>query len=280
MAEQAEVVGFVGLGAMGGPMAANLVRAGFDVVGVEVSEPRRAEAARAGVRLAGSVAEAARAATRVVISIVRDGDQTREVVRGPQGLLAAGRQNLVFVCMSTLDPGSLESLSRELGEAGVEVVDAPVSGGVSGARQGTLTIMLAGAGGTVAGVRPLLEAMGGNLFPVGDRPGMAQAAKLANQLMLAVNMLGISEGLRLATSHGVDESQLMELLAVSTGGSWAVRNWDDVSAFWQSAEPGGTLEIILKDLRSTLREADQEDLSVPVTALVNQLIRHVWRQAP
>lgn len=275
----AETVGFVGLGAMGGPMAANLVRAGYEVVGVEPSESRRSEAAKAGVRPAGSVAEAARAATRVLISIVRDADQTREVVRGPEGLLTTARQGLVLVCMSTLDPSSLQALSVELGEAGIEVIDAPVSGGVAGAQQGTLTIMLAGAGATLAEVRPVLEAMGQNLFTVGERPGMAQAAKLANQLMLAVNMLGVTEGLRIATRHGVDESQLMELLSVSTGGSWAVRNWGDVSAFWRSAEPGGTLEIILKDLRSSLREADQQKLSLPVTAVVNQLIRHVWDDA-
>lgn len=276
MGERGETVGFVGLGAMGGPMAANLVRAGYDVVGVEPSESRRSEAVAAGVRPAGAVAEAARAATRVLISIVRDADQTREVVRGPEGLLTAGRRGLLVICMSTLDPSSLQSLSGELGEAGMEVVDAPVSGGVAGAQRGTLTIMLAGAGATLAEVRPLLEAMGSNLFTVGERPGMAQAAKLANQLMLAVNMLGITEGLRIATRHGVDESLLMELLSVSTGGSWAVQNWVDVSGFWRSAEPGGTLEIILKDLRSTLREADQQRLSLPVTAVVNQLIRHVW----
>ena len=277
MAEQAQVVGFVGLGAMGGPMAANLVRAGFDVVGVEPSESRRAEAAGTGVRFADTVAEAAQAATRVLISIVRDGDQTREVVQGSQGLLAAGRRDLVVLCMSTLDPSSLKSLSEELAQAGIEVVDAPVSGGVAGARQGTLTIMLSGSAATIDGLRPVLDALGGNLFRVGDRPGMAQAAKLANQLMLAVNMLGVTEGLQIATRHGVDEKQLMELLSVSTGGSWAVRNWEDVSAFWRSAEPGGTLEIILKDLRSTLREADQQQLSLPVTAVTNQLMRHVWR---
>lgn len=276
MSERAETVGFVGLGAMGSLMAANLVRAGYDVVGAEPSESRRSEAAKVGVRPAGSVAEAARAATRVLVSIVRDADQTREVVRGPDGLLTAGRQGLVMLCMSTLDPSSLQSLSAELAEAGIEVVDAPVSGGVAGARQGTLTVMLAGAAATLAEVRPLLEAMGRNLFIVGERPGMAQAAKLANQLMLAVNMLGITEGLRIATRHGVDEGQLMELLSVSTGGSWAVQNWGDVSAFWRSAEPGGTLEIILKDLRATLREADQQRLSLPVTGVVNQLIRHVW----
>ncbi len=276
MGERAETVGFVGLGAMGGRMAANLIRAGYDVVGVEPSESRRAEAVKTGVRPAGSVAEAARAATRVLISIVRDADQTREVVRGPEGLLSAGREGMVMVCMSTLDPSSLQALSAELGEAGIEVVDAPVSGGVAGAQQGTLTIMLAGRAATLAEVRAVLESMGRNLFTVGERPGMAQAAKLANQLMLAVNMLGISEGLRIATRHGVEEAQLMELLSVSTGGSWAVQNWTDVSGFWRSAEPGGTLEIILKDLRATLREADQQRLSLPVTGVVNQLIRHVW----
>lgn len=279
MAEQREVVGFVGLGAMGGPMSANLVRAGFEVVGVDPSETRRAEAAGSGVRLAESVAEAARAATRVLVSIVRDADQTRQVIHGPDGLLAAGRRDLTLVCMSTLDPGSLQEHARTLEKAGVEVVDAPVSGGVAGARQATLTIMLAGSGPTLAAIRPLLEAVGRNLFIVGERPGMAQAAKLANQLMLAVNMLGITEGLRIATRHGVDERRLTELLSVSTGGSWAVDNWEDVSAFWRSAEPGGTLEIILKDLRSTLREADQQRLSLPVTGLVNQLIRHVWDEA-
>lgn len=279
MAEQREVVGFVGLGAMGGPMSANLVRAGFEVVGVDPSETRRAEAAGSGVRLAESVAEAARAATRVLVSIVRDADQTRQVIHGPDGLLAAGRRDLTLVCMSTLDPGSLQEHARTLEKAGVQVVDAPVSGGVAGARQATLTIMLAGSGSTLAAIRPLLEAVGRNLFTVGERPGMAQAAKLANQLMLAVNMLGITEGLRIATRHGVDERRLTELLSVSTGGSWAVDNWEDVSAFWRSAEPGGTLEIILKDLRSTLREADQQRLSLPVTGLVNQLIRHVWDEA-
>lgn len=276
MAEQREVVGFVGLGAMGAPMSANLVRAGFDVVAFELSEQRRAEAAGAGVRLAGSVAEAARAATRSLVSIVRDADQTREVVRGPEGVLAAGRRGLTFVCMSTLDPSSLQDHARELGEAGIEVVDAPVSGGVSGAEQATLSIMLAGAEPTLTEVRPLLEAMGKNIFTVGERVGMGQAAKLANQLMLAINMLGITEGLRIATLHGVEEKQLMDLLSVSTGGSWAVQNWENVSGFWKSAEPGGTLGVILKDLRSSLREADQQNLSMPVTALVNQLIRHAW----
>lgn len=279
VADNREAVGFIGLGAMGGPMARNLVRAGFEVVGFDVSEGRRTEAAADGVRLAGSVAEAGRAATRTVVSIVRDADQTREMVHGDAGLLAGARRDLVLLCMSTLDPASLQDLTAQLAEAGISVVDAPVSGGVSGARQGSLSIMLAGAEPALAGVRPLLEVMGANLFTIGPRPGMAQAAKLANQLMLAVNMLGITEGLRIAEHHGVDEHQLMELLSVSTGGSWAVQHWQEVRTFWEGAEPGGTLEVILKDLRSTLREADQERLSVPVTALVNQLMRHVWDRA-
>ncbi|MGH7912614.1 MAG: NAD(P)-dependent oxidoreductase [Candidatus Dormibacteraceae bacterium] len=276
MAEQREIVGFVGLGAMGGPMAANLVRGGYRVAGFDVAEQRRSEAAAAGVELTASVAEVAGQATRTLVSIVRDADQTRELVHGPEGLLASRREGLTLICMSTLDPTALLELSQDLAAHGIEVVDAPVSGGVTGAREATLTVILAGPEAAIERVRPILERVGKNLFSVGARPGMAQAAKLANQLMLAVDMLGIAEGLQLASRHDVDEKQLMELLSVSTGGSWAVRNWQDVRDFWRSAEPGGTLEIILKDLRSIFREADRQRLSLPVTAVANQRIRHTW----
>ena len=276
MSQSQEVVGFLGLGAMGGPMAANLVRAGYRVVGFDPSVRRQEEGRAVGVEVAASIAEVARETSGTVVSIVRDADQTRAVVRGEQGLLSAGRQGLTFVCMSTLDPTTLQTLADDLSGRGVTVVDAPVSGGVSGAQEGTLTVIIAGDASACERVWPVLQGMGQNLFTVGERPGMAQAAKLANQLMLAVNMLGIAEGLQVALRHGVDERLLMELLCVSTGGSWAVQNWETVRGFWQSAEPGGTLEIILKDLRSVLREADAQRLSLPVTAVVNQRIRHTW----
>jgi 3-hydroxyisobutyrate dehydrogenase-like beta-hydroxyacid dehydrogenase len=273
-----EVVGFVGLGAMGGPMAANLVRAGFEVVGFDTSADRLREAERTGVRRAASVAELVHAATRTVISVVRDAEQTRAVLAAPDGLLSAGRAPIDLVVMSTLDPSTMARLAEEVAGRGISAVDAPVSGGVAGAREATLTIMMSGDAATLERVRPALGAMGEHLHTVGPRPGMAQAAKLANQLMLAVTMLGVSEGLRLATANGVDEEALMRLLATSTGGSWTVKNWSTVRRFWERHVPGGELDIICKDLRSALREADQREISVPVTAVAFQRIRHTWER--
>jgi 3-hydroxyisobutyrate dehydrogenase-like beta-hydroxyacid dehydrogenase len=275
---QAEVVGFIGLGAMGGPMAANLVRAGHPVVGFDPSPERGAAAREAGVRLAGSCAEVATEAAGTVISVVRDADQTREVVYGDQGLLQSDRRGLDLLVMSTLDPTTMRRLAEDLSRHGIAAADAPVSGGTQGAERGDLAIMTSGDPGVLERARPLLDAMGGHVFTIGDRPGMAQAAKLANQLMLAVNMLGIQEGLQLAAPHGVDEETLMRLLAVSTGGSWAVRNWERVREFWRHPAPGAELDIICKDLRSALREADHLEASIPMTAVAFQRIRQVWRQ--
>jgi 3-hydroxyisobutyrate dehydrogenase-like beta-hydroxyacid dehydrogenase len=115
---------------------------------------------------------------------------------------------------------------------------------------------------------------------VGDTPGMGQAAKLANQLMLGVNMLGAYEGLAIAKRHGVDEDQLMELLSVSTGGSWVTKNWDRIRTFWQDPKTYNDLAIITKDLRSALKEGDEQELSMPVTAVAFQRLHHVWDGPP
>jgi 3-hydroxyisobutyrate dehydrogenase len=274
----AEAVGFVGLGDMGGPMAANLARAGYQVAGFDLDRDRAARAAAAGVGRVGSVAEAAQASERVLISMVRTLPQTEAVLLGPGGAAEAARPGLHLLIMSTVDPGSMARLAEQLEARGFRVVDAPVSGGVSGAEAGTLSVMLAGAPAALELVRPLLEVMGANLFVFGERPGTAQAAKLANQMMLAVAMLGTFEGLSLAGGYGVDEGRLMEMLKVSTGGSWVVENWPAVKEFWKSNPGGGSLDIIYKDLRSSLADAAERRLQLPVTAVAMQRLHQVWKE--
>ena len=271
-----ETVGFVGLGVMGGPMAANLVRAGFRVAGFDTDPGRHSEAVTAGVEVKGSCAEVARAAGGVVISIVRTWQDTQAAVFGPDGVAEGGRQDLVLLVMSTLDPSSMSRLATDLAGRGVTAVDAPVSGGRAGAENASLSIMASGPAPVLERVRPILEAMGRNVYVVGDRPGMGQAAKLANQLMLGVNMLAAHEGLMIAQRHGVDEDQLMELLSVSTGGSWVTKNWDRIRTFWRDPEGHNDLAIITKDLRSALKEGDEQELSMPVTAVAFQRLHHVW----
>jgi len=271
-----EVVGFLGLGVMGGPMSANLVKAGYRVLGFDSDAGRRSEAAAVGVETAGSCAEVAQAADQVVVSIVRTWQDTQEAVFGPAGFAKGCREGMVLLVMSTLDPSSMGKLAADLAGRGVAAVDAPVSGGRAGAEEATLSIMASGPADVLERARPVLDAMGRNIYVVGDRPGMGQAAKLANQLMLGVNMLGAYEGLAIAKRHGVDEDQLMELLSVSTGGSWVTKNWERIRAFWKDPESYNDLAIITKDLRSALKEGDELELSMPVTAVAFQRLRHAW----
>lgn len=260
-----ETVGFVGLGAMGGPMATRLLGAGRRVVGVDTSPERREAARAAGVDLVDSVAEAAGAATRTLISVVRDAAQTETVV---DGILAAGRTPLDVLLMSTLDPGFTERSAARLAERGITAVAAPVSGGVTGAIEGTLTVIASGDLAALERCRPLLDAMGTNVFVLGDRPAMAQAAKLGNQLILAAALTGVRSATRIASAYGVGDGALMPLLEVSTGDTWAGRNWDRARRFWEAYAPGNELDIILKDVRSVLREAGAQGWDMPIAQLV------------
>ena len=256
-----DVVGVVGLGAMGAPMAANLRRAGFEVAGYDVK----------GTGNAGSVAEVAERADRAAIVLVRTRPQVEQVVA------QLDRRGLDVVVMSTIDPGTMQRLAGELAGRGMSAIDAPVSGGVAGAEAGTLAIMAAGDPAAVERSRPLLEAVGSSIFVIGERPGMGQAVKLANQLMLAVAMLAAQEGARLAEEYGLHAEDVLPVVERSTGASWAASNWDTVLGWWRDYQPGGALDIIVKDMRSLLDDAAERRLPLPVAALAFQRLHDVWR---
>ncbi len=254
-------MGVIGLGAMGVPVAANLERTGYEVAGYDVR----------GTGSAASVAEVAARATRAVIVLVRTRPQVEEVV----GQLA--RPGLDVVVMSTIDSDTMARLAGQLAERGSTAVDAPVSGGVAGAETGTLAIMAAGDPAALERCRPLFEAVGSSVFRIGDRPGMGQAVKLANQLMLAAGMVAVEEGLRLAAAHGVGPEDVLPVIERSTGASWAAANWDTVLGWWRDYQPGGALDIVIKDLRSLLDDAAERRLPLPAAALALQRLPDVWR---
>jgi 3-hydroxyisobutyrate dehydrogenase len=260
-------VAVIGLGAMGLPMAANLDRKGFQVVAYDLDPARLAGAP---LRAAGSVAEAVDAAGDVVISLVRTLPQTETVVEQVR------RPGIVLVVMSTITPGAMAAIAGRLKERGIEVLDAPVSGGTTGAEAGTLTVMLSGSLGARERARPVLEAMSQRIFEVGDRPGRAQAVKLANQLMLAVAMLGTYEGLKLAHSHGLEAAEVIPIINASTGDSWVAENWETVRSWWEGLPEGSSLDIIYKDLRSLLGDAAEQKLSLPVTAAAFNALREAF----
>jgi 3-hydroxyisobutyrate dehydrogenase-like beta-hydroxyacid dehydrogenase len=256
-----EVVGVIGLGAMGAPMAANLERAGYHVAGYDVR----------GTGSAGSAAEVAGRATRAVIVLVRTRPQVEDVVS------QLDRPGLDVVVMSTVDPGTMTRLAAALAERGMTAVDAPVSGGIAGAEAGTLAVMAAGDPAAVKRCRPLFDVMGSSVFFIGERPGMGQAVKLANQLMLAVGMLAAQEGLRLAAEHGLGPEDVLPVIERATGANWAAANWETVLGWWRDYRPGEALDIIVKDMRSLLDDAAERRLPLPVAALALQRLHDVWR---
>ena len=249
-----DIVGLIGLGAMGAPMAANLEGAGYTVAGFDIR----------GTGNAGSVSEVAARATRTVIVLVRTRPQVEDV------LAQLDRPGLDVLVMSTIDPSTMGRVAQDLGRRGMTAVDAPVSGSVVAAEAGTLTIMAAGDPAAVQRSRPLLEAMGRNIFVIGDRPGMGQAVKLANQLMLAVNLLATEEGLRLAGEYGLRPEEVLPVIEQSTGASWAAAHWDLVLTWWRDYQPGEALDIIVKDMRSVLDDAAERRLTLPVAGLALQ----------
>jgi 3-hydroxyisobutyrate dehydrogenase-like beta-hydroxyacid dehydrogenase len=259
-------IGVIGLGAMGFPMSERLARAGFDVVGYDVNQDVMSAAPH--IRAARSVGELVSTADRIVISVVRTLSQTEAVVA------EVDRHALILIIMSTITPSAMGHLEQELTRRGVTLVDAPVSGGVAGAQAGTLTIMVAGPEDALETVRPVLDAIGSNIFQIGERPGAAQTVKLASQVMLAANMLGVWEGMRLAADHGLSAEQLLPVVAASRGASWVSSNWDDVLKLWRDYRPGEALDLVHKDLNSALTEALEHRVPMPVTALAAQLLHH------
>lgn len=210
-------VGFVGLGAMGLPMAANLAKAGFDVLVWARGRIPLDAAVAAGCRAAGRPADVA-AGARTVITMLPDLPQVRDVSAGPDGLLAGldtaapAEAMDTLVVMGTVSPVAVRALAQELRSIGVTVVDAPVSGGVTGARDATLSIMAGGTEYAVESVRPYLTAMGSTVRRMGDT-GAGSLAKACNQLVVAGTLVALSEAVVLGEHGGLDPAALLEVLA-------------------------------------------------------------------
>ena len=218
------VIGFIGLGNMGAPMAANLVKAGHRVTGYDISASALQALASAGVRAAGSALEAARGAD-VVITMLPAGEHVRDVWLHQGGLIDVVRdaKPLLIDC-STIDVDSARTVSEAASVAGLEMLDAPVSGGVGGATAATLTFMVGGSDTAFARGLPVLQAMGKNIVLAGG-PGAGQAAKICNNMMLAINMVSVSEGFLLARKLGLDWDRLFQIASTSSGQSWALSNY-------------------------------------------------------
>jgi 3-hydroxyisobutyrate dehydrogenase len=263
-------IGFIGLGNMGAPMAANLLKAGHQVVGYDlVPAPVEALAAMGG-RKAASAAEAI-AAADIVISMLPAGPQVREVYLGNAGVLGRARKDALLIDCSTIDVDTARAVAAAAGEAGFDMVDAPVSGGTAGAAAATLTFMVGGSAEAFARARPILEAMGRTIVHTG-RAGNGQAVKICNNMMLAISMIGVCEGFTLAQRLGLAPQILFDVVSKSTGQSWALTGYCPVPGPVPSSPanreyaPGFTAAMMLKDLRLAQQAAGAAAAPTPLGA--------------
>jgi len=270
MTDQGTRVGVVGLGIMGSGMAANLLAAGFPLGVYNRTVARTDPLAGAGATVAPSPAELA-AVSDVVLVCVSDTPDVEAVLFGPDGVAAGAHAGSLVVDASTIAPAATRTFAARLAEQGVALVDAPVSGGSEGARNGTLSIMFGGATADVDRARPVLEAIGRTITHVGP-VGAGQTCKLVNQVLVVVNMLAVSEALLLAEGGGLDPSTAIEAVQGGAGGSWMLANRGPqvVAQDWR---PGFTIDLQQKDLRLVLDAADELGVPLLGTATVFQLYR-------
>ena len=220
-------IGFIGLGNMGAPMAANLVKAGHDVTGYDINPAALQALAAAGGTAAASAAAAAKDAD-FVITMLPAGAEVREVWLHQGGLIEAvanaeNTKPLLIDC-STIDVDSARAVAAAATAAGLTMLDAPVSGGTVGAANATLTFMVGGAEDAFARGQPILAAMGKHIFHAGG-PGAGQAVKLCNNMMLAINMVGVCEGFLLAQKLGLDWTKLHQICSTANAASWALSSY-------------------------------------------------------
>lgn len=272
----AERIGFIGLGIMGMPMAKNLMEAGYELVlynrTLEKAERLAEEAKREGGTAATVVRSPGEVAKRsgIIITMLPDTPDVERVVSGEGGLLEEMREGALYIDMSTISPTATRRLAGRVEEKGASMLDAPVSGGDVGAREGTLSIMVGGEEEDFERARPLFEVMGKTITHVGPT-GSGQVVKAANQIVVALSIEAVSEALVLASRGGVEPGKVLEVLS----GGLAANKVMEVKRekfLTRSFEPGFRAELHHKDLGIALSAGREYGVVLPATALVDQML--------
>ncbi|MEM7499958.1 MAG: 3-hydroxyisobutyrate dehydrogenase [Pseudomonadota bacterium] len=269
------VIGFIGLGNMGLPMAKNLVAAGHEVTGFDLAEDALVALEAAGGKRAASAAEAA-AGRAIVVTALPAARHVEAVYLGEDGILAAAAPGTVFVDTSTIDVETARKMAAAAAEARHMMVDSPMSGGVGGATAGTLTFMVGGSEAAFAAAQPALGAMGKNIFHAGDN-GAGAAAKICNNMMLAIQMIAVSEGFNLAERLGLAPEKLYEISSTATARCWSLNDYCPAPGPQPKAPsnrdyaPGFAAALMLKDLRIAMEAATSAGAHVPMGAQATQL---------
>ena len=265
-------IGFIGLGIMGKPMAKNLLKAGHTLVVHSRSPGPVAELVGAGASSAGSPKEVA-ADVDVLITMLPNSPDVEKVVRGPDGVLAGARAGLILIDMSSIAPGVVQSLAGLAEEKGVTLLDAPVSGGEPKAIDGSLAIMVGGPEGIFDQVKPILLNMGASAVHVGA-VGAGNITKLANQVIVGVNIAAMSEALTLAAKAGADPAKVVAAISGGLAGS-TVLNMKAPMALAGNYKPGFRMELHIKDLNNALETGAMVNSPLPLSAQVITMMKNL-----
>ena len=267
-------IGFIGIGTMGRPMAGWVAQAGFPLQVYDTDQRAAADfATEAGAAVAGSARALAEACT-IVITMLPKGSDVRAVALGADGLADGFADDGVLIDMSSSEPSGTVALAAELAGRGVAMIDAPVSGGRAKAVDGTLTLMVGGADEIVASCRPVLEAMGGEIFHTGG-VGSGHAVKAINNLMNAAGLLIGAEALLIGKRFGLDPDIVLDVLNVSTGMNHATLHKFRQRVFSRDFDSGFALDLMVKDLGIALGLAEETGTAAPFAALC----RETWQAA-
>jgi len=263
-------VGFIGLGLMGSGMSMNLLKAGFPLTVWNRTASKMKPLIDAGAVSAGSPREVAERSD-IVIDIVTDSPDVEEVLLGPNGVIHGASPGKIVIDMSTISPTVTRRIAAELARKGVKMLDAPVSGGDTGARSGTLSIMVGGEAEDFEECLPIFQTMGKNIVHVGGH-GMGQMVKLCNQILVGTNVLAVAEALMFASKAGVDLEKAFVAVSGGAAGSWQLTN-NGVKMMKGDLEPGFKVKDYLKDLRLIMEAASDMKLPLMGVGVVQQMFR-------
>ena len=268
-------IGFIGLGIMGAPMARNLLAAGYSLKVYNRSDrPRVQEVVDAGGERVATPKEAA-AGSQVVITIVTDTPDVEDVILGENGVIEGVEEGATVIDMSTVSPRVTREIAAALKEKGVDMLDAPVSGGDVGARQGTLSIMVGGEQQVFDECLPVFEAMGKNINLIGGN-GAGQVTKLCNQIGVAVANLAMAEALMLAAASDLDVGKVVDAISGGAAGSWQLTNLGP-RVLQGDFDPGFMVRLQQKDLKLVLESANDVKLALPAVSIAHQYFNIVER---
>ena len=277
-------IAFIGLGNMGAPMAANLIEAGYPLTVFDLVEQAMADAVALGAERADSAAAAARGA-EIVISMLPAGTHVAELYQGEAGLLDAVAEGTLLVDCSTIDAETARQVAAAASERGLPMLDAPVSGGVNGAKAGGLTFMVGGEAPAVEQASPLFDVMGKTYFHAGPA-GAGQVAKMCNNMLLGILMTGTSEAINLAVANGLDPSVVSDIMKNASGGNWALNVYNPWPGVMEAApasndyQGGFLVDLMTKDLGLAWEMALGSKSAVPMGSQARNLfVQHAAQGA-